>query len=190
MLTIESMAVAGAPGHLLAASTAAVAAAWSAWTVMTLVTTRRPDRLRGPYRPRHSPARVAALALTPLAFDPLGLLLHFLCRLTDRQVPAVSFAEAAHQLVAARMHDQFGPMPVFLARQDDGGRKRVVVEETLHPGEPPFDELPERRGDVDVPAGDVESHTLSVSSCQFPVSGRIQASSGTGSHWTLATGSW
>jgi hypothetical protein len=47
---------------------------------------------------------------------------------------------------------------VFLESQDDGGGDRAVVEETLEPGEPSFDELPQRRGDLDVPASDVESH--------------------------------
>jgi tight adherence protein C len=45
MLTIASVAVAGAPGHLLPFAAVAVAAAWSAWALLTLVTCRRPERL-------------------------------------------------------------------------------------------------------------------------------------------------
>jgi hypothetical protein len=76
-------------------------------------------------------------------------------------VPRVALPEPAHQLVAARVQDDLGPVPILLEGQDDGGGKRAVVEETFHPVEASFDELPERRGDVDVPAGDVESHTFS-----------------------------
>ena len=93
----------------------------------------------------HGPgAGALPLALGPLAFELLRLLLDLLRRLPQRCRPAGALAVAAQHVIAARVHDDLGAEPVFFLRQDDLRGDRAVVEEPLEPGEPLVDQLPER----------------------------------------------
>src|SRR5579872_1940048 len=102
---------------------------------------RGPDRRRGSRgrRSRDRPGRAdpgaVALALffRPARFQLPRLLLDLRRRLAHRQRPAAGLAVAAQHVIAARMNDQLRLVPVFFLRENDGGRHRAVVQETLDP---------------------------------------------------------
>src|SRR5262249_40460656 len=109
--------------------------------------------------------RARAVALT-LVFGPARLqlarlLLDLRGRLAHRQRPAVAFAVAAQHVIAARVDDDFRLVPVFLLREDDRSRHGAIVQKALDFAEAPIDQLPQRRRDVDVTAGDVYAHESS-----------------------------
>jgi hypothetical protein len=75
----------------------------------------------------------AALAPVPLALQLVRLLLDLLGGLPHRHGPGVSLAGAAHRVVAARVDDDLGQVPVLLPRQRDLRGERRVVQ---YPSEP------------------------------------------------------
>src|SRR3954471_16336488 len=135
--------------------------------------------------PDHTRRR-RALACVPLPLQRLRLLLHSLARLSNGDRPCVAFSITAQHMVALGVHGDFRAKAVLLLRQGDDRGNSGVVEESLETGKPLGYQLPDRRGDLHVPASYVESHIsksfqLPASSFQFP------ASSLTG-NWGLETG--
>src|SRR2546428_509864 len=107
---------------------------------------------------RHALAGAAPLALLPLAFDLVRLLRDFVDRDAQRRFPAAGIADPMQELLAPGVQRDVGAVPVLLARQHRMRRHGAVVERAFELGELGVDEAAKRGSDVDVTAGEFESH--------------------------------
>ena len=76
------------------------------------------------------------------------------------RVAFVKTMDRAAALVAAHVDDDLRLDPELFLREDELGRDGAVVEEALQLRQPAGDELTERGGDGDVPAGDFDAHVI------------------------------
>jgi hypothetical protein len=102
--------------------------------------------------------RALPLAIRPLALHLLRLALDLFHGAGQRAAPRDAGRAAVQHVIAAHVQRDFGHVPFLLARERDLRRDDGIAEQAFEPGELAVDQAANPRGDVDVAAGQNESH--------------------------------